>query len=84
MTPKIEKAWDVALKALIPVVIALSGWGIRQELQSADHDLRILRLEKIAEERAAESRLILAQLNDIKVLLARLEERLAANGSTGR
>jgi len=84
MTPRTEKVWDLAIKALIPVVIALSGWGIRQELQSADHDLRIVRLEKIAEERATESRQILAQLSDIKVLLARLEERLATKGSTGR
>ena len=37
--PKWSRAWDVGIKALVPIVIAITGWGLGHEIRVSNLEL---------------------------------------------
>lgn len=75
-TIKASVLWDYAMRAAVPIALALSGVAIRNEIRSQEHERRISDLEDDEKERRGFDRKLLDELSAIRVTLARLEERL--------
>lgn len=75
-TIKASVLWDYAMRAAVPIALALSGVAIRNEIRSQEHERRISDLENDEKERRGFDRKLLDELSAIRVTLARLEERL--------
>lgn len=67
---------DVAIKVAFPILSGVSGWAF---MQLRDHDQRLRTLEatvQTKDQAAQDLALVNAGLSDIRVTLARIEERL--------
>lgn len=81
--PKLSKAWDMAMKALVPVVIAIAGWGIGHEIRMSN--LELTSMSKV-DGHALEDRIgrkfppewLREDLKEVKQLLRDQDQRMRA------
>lgn len=81
--PRFSKAWDMAIKALVPVVIAIAGWGIGHEVRMSN--LELTHMSKV-DGHALEDRIgrkfppewLREDLKEVKQLLRDQDSRLRA------
>lgn len=77
ITIKASVLWDYAMRLAVVAVTGLSGFAIRTELRTNDHERRLAVIEQEEHERRGLDRKLLEELAAIRVAIARLEERLA-------
>lgn len=75
-TVKASVLWDYAMRAAVPLALALSGVAVRNEIRSQDHERRLALIEQEEHDRRGLDRKLLEELSAIRVAIARLEERL--------
>lgn len=81
--PQWSRAWDIAMKAVIPVVIAIVGWGIGHEIRMSNLELTTMTK---GEAHQLENRMMRAlppdwlreDIKEIKQLLKDQDHRLRA------
>lgn len=79
--PGWSRVWDVAVKALVPVVIAIVGWGIGHEIRVSNLELTAMsKMEGASLEQRMREQLVPAWLREdlaeIKQLLRAQDERI--------
>lgn len=82
MSASVNEVLDVAIKVAFPVILGISGW-VMTSLR--DHDQRIRTLEATSQTKDEAARSLAevsAVLADIRIMLARIEERLKLDESS--
>lgn len=82
MSASVIEVLDVAIKVAFPVILGISGW-VMTSLR--DHDQRIRTLEATSQTKDEAARSLAevsAVLADIRIMLARIEERLKLDESS--